>query len=93
MRYDCDAILNVGELDLAYVDEFEDLRLISLEDCGRRAPAPDCVARRQIIVDRQGARWWTLSFFTQPPTLFQARSEQELKRTLWRLVQLGWRVL
>ena len=32
MRYDCSAILNVGELDLAFVDEFEDLRLISLED-------------------------------------------------------------
>ena len=30
MRYDCDAILNVGELDLAFVDEYEDLRLISL---------------------------------------------------------------
>ncbi len=93
MRYDCDAILNVGELDLAYVDEYEDLRLISLEDCGRRAPEPDCVARRQIMIDSQGQRRWTLSFFTQPPTQFQAHSEQELQRTLWRLQQLGWRVL
>ena len=93
MRYDCDAILNVGELDLAFVDEYEDLRLISLEDCGRRAPEPDCVARRQITVDRQGARWWTLSFFTKPPTLFQARTEEGLQRTLWRLEQMGWRVL
>ncbi len=93
MRYDCSAILNVGELDLAFVDEHEDLRLISLEDCGRRAPAPDCVARRLRTVDSQGERGWSLAFFTQPTTVFHARTEQELQRAVWRLEQMGWKVL
>ncbi|MCE2490908.1 MAG: hypothetical protein J4G17_13200 [Anaerolineae bacterium] len=93
MRYDCNAILNVGELDLAYVDEYEDLRLISLEDCGRRAPAPDCVARRLRTVDSQGQRGWSLAFFTEPTTVFHARTDQELQRAVWRLEQMGWKVL
>lgn len=93
MRYECSAILNVGELDLAYVDEFDDLRLISLEDCGRLAPRPDCVARRLRTVDSQGEKGWSLAFFTQPPTVFHARSEQELRRTVWRLEQMGWTVV
>lgn len=92
MRYDCAAILHVGELDLAFVDEYEDLRLISLEACGRRAPVPDCVARRLQTIDSQGRRRWALSFFTRPPTTFHARTEQELQRTVWRLEQLGWKV-
>lgn len=93
MRYECSAILNVGELDLAYVDEFEDLRLISLEDCGRLAHRPDCVARRLRTVDSHGERGWSLAFFTRPPTVFHARSEEELQRTVWRLAQMGWQVV
>ena len=93
MHYHCDAILNVGELDLSFVDEYEDVRLISLEACGRRAPEPDCVARRHIVIDSQGRRWWALSFFTRQPLQFRARSEQEVNCTVWRLQQLGWRVL
>ena len=93
MRYECSAILNVGELDLTYVDEFEDLRLISLEDCGRLAPRPDCVARRLRTVDSQGELGWSLAFFTRPPTVFHACSEEDLKRTVWRLAQMGWQVV
>ena len=93
MRYECEAILNVGELDLAFVDEHEDVRLISLEACGRRARAPDCVAQRLRTVDSAGRRLWALSFFTRPPTLFHARTEQELERTVCRLEQMGWRVI
>lgn len=93
MRYDCDAILNVGELDLTWVDEYDDLRLLNLEDCGRLAPAPDCVARRLLTVDSQGERGWSLAFFTHPPLEFHARTEQGLQRVVWRLEQMGWKVL
>ena len=93
MRYSCDAILNVGELDLAYVDEYDDVKLVSLEACGRRAPRPDCVARLMQTIDSQGERWWSLSFFTRSPLVFDARTEQELQRAVWRLEQMAWKVL
>lgn len=98
--YECSAVLNVGEPGLEYVDEYDDIRVISFEACGEQAvkrlgdpAAANCVGRRGMMIDQSGAIQYTLEFFTVSPTMFAADDKAQLERLCGRIEGLGWRVV
>ena len=100
MAFECAAVLNVGELGLEYLGEYDDIQVINFEVCGenaakelKRETARNCVARRSLVIDRSGTVLHTLDFFTEPRITFVAEDRRELARLCVRIEQIGWKVL
>ena len=100
MVYDCAAVLNIGELGLEYVDEYDEIRVINLESCGEFAVkrlsdphAANCVARRMVTIDQGGAILHTIEFFMRSPVVFGTDDKGQLERLCGRIEGLGWRVI
>ena len=93
-------IIHIGEAGLEFIDEFQDIRFISFETCGRNAVRvlgsqvqPACVGRHQFVIEMDGRILRQIEFFTTEPTVFEVASDVEFRRLRFRVEQLGWKLV